>query len=152
MRLSAKKLVVPTAQESKLADEIAHKLSSHLSRARRIDLRLSSSSGAVEHLPLPRRALELLAEILRQTAAGRAVAVLPLHQELTTQEAADLINVSRPFLITLLERGELPFRKVGSHRRIPLAAVLAFKAKADEDREQALELLAAQSQELKLGY
>ena len=70
--------------------------------------------------------------------------------ELTTQEAADLMNVSRPFLITLVEKGELPCHKVGSHRRIPLAAALAFKSKADADRDKALDFLAAESQRLKL--
>lgn len=152
LRLSPKKLVVPTPQESKLAAEVLEKLSSHLSRARRADLTLSSSSGAVEHIPVPARALELLVEILRQTAAGNAVAVLPIHQDLTTQEAADLMNVSRPFLIALVEKGELPCHKVGTHRRIPLAAVLALKSKADADREKALDFLVAESQRLKLGY
>jgi excisionase family DNA binding protein len=143
LRISPKKLVVPTPEESKLAGEILEKLSSHLSRARRVDLTLSSSSGAVEHVPVPERALELLVEILRQTAACNAIAVVPVLQELTTQEAADLMNVSRPFLIALLEKGALPFHKVGSHRRIPLAAVLAFKASADDARDKALDLLVA---------
>ncbi len=151
MRLHPKKLVVPKPEDSRQADEILEKLSSHLSRARRVDLTLTASAG-VEHVPLSKRTLELLAEILRQTAAGNAVAIVPVLQDLTTQEAADLMNVSRPFLIALLEKGELPFHKVGSRRRIPLASVLAFKAKADEAREKALDLLAAHSQELKLGY
>ena len=150
MKISPKKLVVTTLEESRLAAQISQKLSSHLSRARRVDLTLSSSSGAVEHIPIPERALDLLAEILRQTAAGRAVAVLPVHQELTTQEAADLMNVSRPFLIALVEKGELPCRKVGSHRRIPLAAVLALKSRTDAEREKALDILISRSQELKL--
>jgi excisionase family DNA binding protein len=152
LRLSPKKLVVPTAEESRFAEEILEKLSSDLSRVRRADLTLSKSNGAVEQVPLSKRELELLAEILRQTAAGNAVAVLPVHRELTTQEAAGLMNVSRPFLIGLVEKGELPCRKVGSHRRIPLAAVLALKSKADADRERALDFLAAESQRLKLGY
>ena len=152
MRLNPKKLVSPKAEESRLADEISKKLSLHLSRGRRVDLTLSTSSGAVEHFPIPEPALKMLVEILRQTAAGNPVAVVPVLQDLTSQDAADLMNISRPFLISLLQKGELPFHKVGSHRRIPLAAVLAFKAKADEAREKALDLLAAQSQEHKLGY
>jgi len=150
MKLSPKRLVVPTPGESKLARETLQKLSAHRSRAHRVDLFLSTASGSAEPAQVPERALELLAEILRQTAEGNAVAVLPVHQELTTQEAADLMNVSRPFIIALVGKGELPAHKVGSHRRIPLAAVLAFKSKADEDRDKALDFLAAQSQELKL--
>jgi excisionase family DNA binding protein len=150
LKLSSKRLVVPTPEESKLAREILQKLTDHLSRARKVDLLLSTPDGASHADPVPGRMVELLAEILRQTAQGNAVALLPVHQELTTQEAADLMNVSRPFLIGLVEKGELSAHKVGTHRRIPLAAVLALKSKADADREKALDFLAAQSQELKL--
>ncbi len=152
MRLSPKKLVLPTTKESKLAGEAIQKLSSHLSRARQVDLILSTPTGSAEHVPVPERAVELLAEIFCEMAAGNAVAVLPVHRELTTQEAADLMNVSRPFVISLVEKGELPCHRVGSHRRIPLAAVLALKSKADADRDKALDFLATQAQELKLGY
>ena len=150
MKLSPTKLVVPTPEESKLARETFRKLTAHRSRAHKVDLLLSTTAGRAEHAAVPKRALDLLAEFLRQTAEGNAVAVLPVHQELTTQEAADLMNVSRPFVIALVEKGELPARKVGSHRRIPLAALLALKSKTDADRDEALDFLAAQSQELKL--
>lgn len=150
MKLSTKRLVVPTQGESRLARETLQKLIAHRSRAHRVDLFLSTASGSAEPAPIPERALELFAEILRQTAEGNAVAVLPVHQELTTQEAADLMNVSRPFIIALAEKGELPVHRVGSHRRIPVAAVLALKSRTDADREKALDFLTAQSQELKL--
>jgi excisionase family DNA binding protein len=150
MKLSPKRLVVPTARDSKLAREALQKLTAYRSRAHRVGLFLSTASGSAEPAPVPERALELFAEILRQTAEGNAVAVLPVRQELTTQEAADLMNVSRPFIIALVEKGEMPAHKVGSHRRIPLAAVLAFKSKTDAERDKALDFLAAQSQKLKL--
>jgi excisionase family DNA binding protein len=152
LKLTTKKLVVPTPEESKLARETFRKLTAHRSRANKVDLLLSTAAGRAEHAAVPKRALELLAEILRQTAEGNAVAVLPVHQELTTQEAADLMNVSRPFLIALVEKGELPARKVGSHRRIPLAALLALKSKTDANRDEGLNFLAERSQTLKLGY
>jgi excisionase family DNA binding protein len=150
MKLSPKRLVVPTPGDAKLARETLQKLTAHRSRSHKFGLFLSSAAGSAERAPVPERALELLTEILRQTAEGNAVAVLPVAQELTTQEAADLMNVSRPFIIALIEKGEMPAHKVGSHRRIPLAAVLAFKSKADAERDKALDFLAAQSQKLKL--
>lgn len=150
MRISAKKLRIPTPEESKVAGEVLQKLTSHLSRARNVDLTLSASKRNVEHVPIPERAVEMLAEILRQMAAGNAIAILPVRQEITTQEAAELMNVSRPYVVALVEKGELPCHKVGSHRRIPLAALLAFKAKADAERDKALDFLVAQAQELKL--
>jgi excisionase family DNA binding protein len=95
-------------------------------------------------------ALKLLIEILKQMASGNAVSIVPLRKEVTTHEAADILNVSRPFVIGLLEKGDIPFRKVGTHRRIPLAALLEYKCKTDAVQDEALDFLAAQAQELKL--
>lgn len=93
-----------------------------------------------------------LQEILTQIAQGKPVTVLPLSEELSTQQAADLLNVSRPFLIKLLEEGEISYRMVGSWRRVPLAEVLDYKRRNRAAREAALEELAAQAQELDMGY
>src|SRR5438128_9896051 len=79
-------------------------------------LKLVSPDG--EEIELPRSVFHILQQIVYHLAHGRAVTVVPLNKELTTQEAADLLNVSRPYLIKLLEEGELPYFKVGSHRRI----------------------------------
>ena len=101
-------------------------------------------------MPLSPLAIKLLIEILRQTASGNALSIVPLRKELTTYEAAELLNVSRPFVIGMLEKGEIPFRKVGTHRRIPLSALLEYKDKTGAIRDEALDFLAAQAQELKL--
>jgi excisionase family DNA binding protein len=85
-------------------------------------------------------------------AQGNAVTIVPIHAELTTQEAADLLNVSRPFLIKLIESQEIPCRKVGRHRRIRFADLMEYKQKTDTQRTQALDELVAQSQELNMGY
>lgn len=101
---------------------------------------------------LPTAALRLLVDILAELADGNAVKVVPIHAELTTQEAADMLNVSRPHLVKLLESGALPFHKAGKHRRVRFADLMAFKAERDRASEQAMEELARQAQELRLGY
>ncbi len=101
---------------------------------------------------MPASIIPLIARIFEEMAAGRAVTVVARETELTTQTAADLLNVSRPFLIRMLERGELPYRMVGTHRRIPLQAVLRYKEEIDRKRRRVLDELVAEAQELGLGY
>ncbi|MGH9759257.1 MAG: helix-turn-helix domain-containing protein, partial [Blastocatellia bacterium] len=105
-------------------------------------------SGARE--PLPATAAKLLVKILSEIAKGNTVTILPLKPELTTQEAAELLSMSRPHLIKLLDRGELPFHRVGTHRRIRLSDVLAYKRKALEERKAILREMVALNQEMGL--
>ena len=88
-------------------------------------------------LDVPVDVLKLLAHILAETARGNAVAVSPVEAELTTQQAADLLNVSRPYLVKLLDERRIPFRRVGNRRRILLADVIVFKD-ADESERRAI--------------
>ncbi|GAA0819352.1 excisionase family DNA-binding protein [Streptosporangium amethystogenes subsp. fukuiense] len=101
-----------------------------------------------EELVMPRVAVELLATILAHMAAGRGVSVVPAHAELTTQEAADLLNVSRPYLIGLLEAGEIEYRLVGTHRRVKLESLLDYRRKDDQRRREAADELSAATREL----
>lgn len=92
----------------------------------------------------------VLVSIVEHLKAGNGVTVIPMHADLTTVEAAELLNVSRPFLIKQLDAGELPHRMVGTHRRLRLADVLAYRDRMDEQAERALAAMAAEAEELGL--
>ncbi|MGH3439916.1 MAG: helix-turn-helix domain-containing protein [Sciscionella sp.] len=104
-----------------------------------------------ETLTVPRAAVELLAPILAHMAAGHGIAIVPSHAELTTQQAADMLNVSRPFLIGLLESGEIEYRKVGKHRRVQAASLLDYMRADDQRRREAADELSALTQQMGLA-
>ncbi|MCB9666277.1 MAG: helix-turn-helix domain-containing protein [Alphaproteobacteria bacterium] len=101
---------------------------------------------------LPLEASSLLLQVLGHLATGTPVAVLPRHAVLTTQEAADLLNVSRPFLIGLLKAGTLAHHMAGRHRRVRLNDLLEYKRRRDAESRRALDELAVEAQKLGLGY
>ena len=107
---------------------------------------------AGQDLTLPRQALVLLRDLLADMAQGDAVAIVPLHAEMTTQQAADFLNVSRPYMITLLERGELRYTKVGTHRRIQCKELITYKDKIGQQSSDAMDELVKIAQESNLGY
>ena len=117
-----------------------------------LSLRLQREGQSDEAVMIPPTAFRLLKEVLTQMAQGKPVAIVGLDEELTTQQAADLLNVSRPFLVEQLEKNRIPFRKVGTHRRVLFRDVMEFKATMDRNRLSALEELSALDQQLGLGY
>ena len=137
----------PTEKESSLARQAGRRLG----RYGRRDLKITLG-GTGEAILLPASAVRMLNQALSEMASGNAVTLVPAHAELTTQQAAELVGVSRPFLITQMRQGLLPFRKVGTHRRVLLKDVMEYKRKIDAARLDVLDELAAQAQELKLGY
>ena len=93
-------------------------------------------------IELPATVHDLLLSILKNLEAGKAVSIVPEHQQFTTQRAANLLGVSRPFLVGLLENGEIPFHMVGSHRRIYLKDLLSYKHRRDNARHEAIDRMA----------
>ena len=137
--------------DTEVARASCQRLAALLRGDRPLTLNVTSAHGE-EAVKLPAPVGALLLEILEDMAAGTSVAVLRRDAELTTQQAADVLNVSRPFLVGLLERGTLPFRKVGTHRRVRIDDVLRYKNEVDAARRRALDELVADAQELDMGY
>jgi excisionase family DNA binding protein len=144
---------LPSAEEVEIARESGRALSAVLqTRAQTQEIELVDDKGAGHAVRVPVSALRLLVDVLTEIGEGNAVSIIPIHAELTTQEAADVLNVSRPFFVQLLEQGEIPFHKVGTHRRVRYQDVIAYKEKIDAERSKALDELAEQAQALKMGY
>lgn len=143
--------IVPSAQDASLALESSRVLSRHLSGENDLRFALPKPHEG-ETVVLPASAGRLLIEMLTQMAQGNPVMLMPLHAELTTQEAAEHLNVSRPYLVGLLEKGEIPFRKVGTHRRVMFSDLLSYKDKIDQARLESLDKLAEEAQKLDMGY
>ncbi len=139
---------MPSADDA----ELAAKASRQLSRARQegVELRVQIDGG--ETLRLPKSASNLLYHLLTEMAQGNAVTLIPVHAELTTQEAADYLNVSRPYLIRLLEEGRMKFNLVGTHRRVKFSDLEAYRKAMEDDRQRVMDELAAEAQALGMGY
>lgn len=138
--------LVPSRADAEMATEASRTLARHRGAALRIKL----DDGA--ELPLPTGVVELLKHILTETAEGHAVTLIPLHAELTTRQAAEYLNVSRPHVVKLIEAKSIPHIKVGTHRRIRFEDLEAFKGRQEAKRREALDALAAEAQELEMGY
>jgi excisionase family DNA binding protein len=141
----------PTKQESQRARTSRQLLSRVARDDQPLTLRVIDSEYD-EPIELPAGAVALLMDILGAMATGQGVTLVPENTELTTMQAAQILHVSRPFLIKLLENGQLPYRKVGKHRRIRMEDVMRYKQTIDQQREAVLDQLAADAQEHNMGY
>lgn len=147
------KMTLPVEREMQAAVQGQRALAAYL--ARKFDtqrIQILDDKNQAHQVELPTSALRLLVDILAELAGGNAVKVVPIHAELTTQEAADLLNVSRPHLVKLLEDGVLSYHKTGKHRRVRFADLMQFKAERDRASELAMEELTKQAEELRMGY
>jgi len=142
----------PTPQGMALARESARNLARLAVPDHPLRLRSSELNASDQVLELPAAAVALLMDVLEAMAAGRGVMIIPENAELTTVQAAALLNVSRPFLINLLENGSIPHRKVGRHRRLRMEDIMAYKQQITRQREAVLDELAAEAQAEDMGY
>jgi excisionase family DNA binding protein len=109
-------------------------------------------TGNLDVAQLPEIAVRMISQVLDTLADGRGIAVMPLDSDLTPNQAADYLNVSRPYFLGLLNKGKIPFHRVGSHKRVHLRSLMAYRRLQDEESEKALAELASQAQELNMGY
>jgi excisionase family DNA binding protein len=139
--------MAPTDDDVQLAKLSSRRLAPFSNRP--LKVRIADTRETVE---LPAVAVRLLVDLLTAMAEGHAVTLMPVHAGLTTQQAADLLGVSRPFLVKQLTDNVIPYRKVGTHRRILYRDLMRYQQQVDERRLEALAELAQQAQELDLGY
>jgi excisionase family DNA binding protein len=135
-----------------LARESAGRLARQLAKANgSVQLRVTDPDGTSETVTIPTAAFRLLVTIVAEMASGNAMRLIPHHAELTTQEAAELLNVSRPYLVRLLDEGRIPFHRVGTHRRVLFKDVATYRAEHRRARGAALDELTGLDQELGLN-
>jgi excisionase family DNA binding protein len=148
--MNAKLDIIPNREESELARASAEALGRLMGQLPESERARVSLDG--NEMILPRQALALLREVLSEMAQGNAVTIVPTHAELTTQEAANFLNVSRPHIVKLLEQNVIPFTKTGTHRRVRYQDLVNYRNQQIEQSQRALDKLAAEAQELGLGY
>jgi len=142
--------VVPTPNDVELATESSRVLSAAGLANAKADFKVRLDNGT--ELTLPNSAMRLISHLLIEMSHGNAVTLIPIHANLTTQEAADYLGVSRPHLVSLLTGGKIKFHKVGTHRRVRFGDLQEYRDAQAREREDSLSALAAQAQELKMGY
>ena len=143
---------IPTEAESRFAEESSRKMATIKPKVKKsLGIKVETEDGT-EFVPIPDSLFQLLMDLLTNMALGNAVTLVPLHAELTTQQSADLLNVSRPYVIQLVETNQLPHKMVGTHRRILFSDLMDYKRRNDAPRLKVLVELTKQAQELGLGY
>ncbi|MEU4386301.1 helix-turn-helix domain-containing protein [Promicromonospora sp. NPDC023805] len=135
---------VPDPSDAELAQSALRDLTAALGKEGPVHLRFAEGADVV----VPRSALTALTQILSTFAEGEGVTVLPAQAELTTQQAADAMRVSRPYLIGLLESGKIAYRTVGTHRRVPAASLVAYMREDEAKRRAIADELAAETHDL----
>jgi excisionase family DNA binding protein len=136
-------LFVADEQEQKALGKIERELEESSTEIKKA--RLIGASG--EEIELPDSLYQLLHQVVYHLIQGKAVSIVPVNKELTTQEAADLLNVSRPYLVKLLESGQINYKKVGTHRRVRFADLMAYKQQFKQRQAELLDEMVSLSEE-----
>ncbi len=147
--MEALRVMPPNESDADLARIASSKIIPFVREQLSQTVRLTFANGQ-ESIVLPASSLALFNSILEAMAAGHGIMIYPQLAELTTVEAADMLNVSRPYLIKLLEAGDIPYHKVGRHRRIRLDDLMNYKERIDRDREAILDQMVREAEELGL--
>jgi excisionase family DNA binding protein len=147
--MEALRILPPSESDAELARTAASRIIPFVRGQASQTAYLTFADGK-ESIVLPSGSLEIFNSILESMAAGHGIMIFPQYAELTTMEAADILNVSRPYLIGLLEKKEIPYRLVGRHRRIRMEDILEYKERIDREREAILDQMVAEAEELGL--
>ncbi len=147
---TANEPIIPSGRDAQLAQELGRALSESGADEPLLKVHIVEGGKELPPLELPAAAAILLKKVLKELAEGRAVTVVPIDSEITTQQAASILNVSRPFVAGLIDKGILPGRMAGTHRRVRLEDVLAYKRESKAKAQAALKEMVAISQELGL--
>ncbi len=145
--------VLPSSEEAALAKMCGRELSALLeTKATAQKVSITDKEGMAHQVDVPVSALKLLVEVLTCLGEGNTMNLIPVCAELTTQEAADLLNMSRPTFIKLLDEGTIPYHRSGNRRKVKYTDVMQYKTEIDRRRLESLEALSALDQELGMGY
>lgn len=144
----AREPIVATTSEALIAREALSRLQPVADAGCDVRVRVLGAADIV--VPLPAAAVKVIVDVLAAMADSRPISVIPTDAELTTQQAADMLNVSRPHLVKLLSAGVIPSGKVGTHRRVRVADLLAYKGRSLAERRSAIDAMVSLSQELHL--
>ena len=140
---------VPTDEETERAKNFSRILAREFASAESVKIQREDSDESIE---IPRQVFNVLMRLLSVMSEGKAFSLIPMDKELTTQQAADILNVSRPYLNKILDLGEIAHRKVGRNRRIKFSDLMEYKKSQEQKSKAALQELADQAQELDMGY
>ncbi|OOE59096.1 DNA-binding protein [Salinivibrio sp. ML323] len=144
---------LPSAEEITLAKLSSQALSAVIeTNGEAQKIHVVDKSGQSHEVTIPSSALNMMIEVLTQLGHGNSVSITPIHAELTTQEGADMLNMSRPTFIKLLDANEIPYSRTGNRRKVAYADLMAYKNRLEEKRLAALAELSALDQEMGMGY
>lgn len=146
--------VLPTTEDTQIAKESSRRLAPLVIKSHptvQVQVTAAGMDGG-ETVELPASAFQLLIRILTEMGQGNAITLMPIHAQLTTQQAAEILGVSRPFLIKELNKERIRYQMVGTHRRIAYSDLMAYKEQCRVTHNQALDKLVQQAQKFKMGY